>query len=140
MLSTILITYLICYTLVLIHEFIHYIFAWTFWKEVNEIKIGSDLLSIKICKLTISPIIGNSYITVNEKHLRTSHRFQIVLFFMTPLMFNIGANIIFVFMLHNSYIIYSMIFNTTLIIMNCLPIIGSDVGMTIKYAFKKNSD
>jgi len=67
--------------LVLVHESIHYIFAKIFWKEIDEIKIGSDALSVKIRKLSISPIIGNSFIIINEEQLNTSYRYQIVLFF-----------------------------------------------------------
>lgn len=123
--------------LVLAHEFIHYIFAKIFWKEITEIKIGSDVLSVKIGKLSISPIIGNSFIIINEEQLSTSHKYQVVLFFMMPVVFNIGANIIFIFMLHELYILFSMIFNSTLIVINCLPVMGSDIARTIQYAFKK---
>lgn len=123
--------------LVLVHESIHYIFAKIFWKEIDEIKIGSDALSVKIRKLSISPIIGNSFIIINEEQLNTSYRYQIVLFFMMPMVFNLGANIVFVFMLDKLYILFSMIFNTTLIILNCLPVMGSDIARTIQYTFKK---
>lgn len=123
--------------LVLGHESIHYVFAKIFWKEITEIKIGSDVLSIKIGKLSISPILGNSYIIINEKQLSGSHKYQIVLFFMMPLVFNLVANIMFIFMLHKLFILFSMIFNTTIIIINCLPIMGSDVAKTLKYVSRK---
>jgi len=56
---------------------------------------------------------------------------------MMPMVFNLGANIVFVFMLDKLYILFSMIFNTTLFILNCLPVMGSDVARTIQYTFKK---
>lgn len=122
MLIILLKIYSVVFLSVVVHELTHALVARLLRKEVNEICIGNNLLSLHFKKICISPICINNYIDINESEIIKMSKKELIFFFFSGLFSNLLLlfTALFIKDLIISYTLF--IFNLFLIIENLNPL------------------
>jgi len=135
------IIYLIVYFSLLVHELMHYIVARMLRMDVFAINIGFEAISHKRRKLSISPIVGPSYIEVAKEQLVEKKTIQVLMYFMAGIFGNLLLGLLMVgllFFIDNNIVLIGLIFNLLLVLINAIPIGKTDISTLIRIIKEKN--
>ncbi|MPW26366.1 hypothetical protein GC105_11260 [Alkalibaculum sp. M08DMB] len=127
-----LLIYLVNIIIIIIHELAHYIVAKILWNEVEEIVIGSRILSIKLYKVSLSPIIFGGRVDVKWNKVANSNIYQIILFFLSGVFANFITLIICWLYIKSIYGNLYIILSGFTIVINSIPIYNTDMSILLK--------
>ncbi len=136
----IIILYLLAYMSVLLHEVMHIFFAKMFDIEILSIKIGAEWPLIKIGKLSISPLIGSSFVEAVYEDLEKANTVKKVVYFTSGIIANIFLSVFFCFVYKQmgGFIFrFISLMNVGFAFVNSVPLFKTDMANLISFLSKK---
>ena len=133
--------YLLMVFSIIMHEISHFFVA--VWLGLTNIKlnIGDEFFSVKIGKLRISPLIFSGNVEVDEESLLSKNKRGIVAFFVSGNIANIVIIIVgLVCVKISTYFEIIIQINIIMVVINSIPVFGSDVKKICYYLKMKQDD